>query len=72
MISILPILISIFKVAQKIKTLKFDFPPILMSILEVAAFKSINLALQVCEGVADLSPPTYLGKQSACRLAPKK
>ena len=72
MISILPILISIFEVAQKIKTLKFDFPPILMSILEVAAFKSINLALQVCEGVADLSPATYLEKKSACRLAPKK
>ena len=33
-----------------------------MSILEVAAFKSINLALQVCEGVADLSPATYLEK----------
>ena len=43
-----------------------------MSILEVAAFKSIDLALQVCEGVADLSPATYLEKQSACRLAPKK
>ena len=72
MISILTILISIFEVAKKIKTQTFDFPPILMSILEVAAFKSIDLALQVREGVADLSPATYLEKQSACRLAPKK
>ena len=43
-----------------------------MSILEVAAFKSIDLALQVCEGVADLSPATYLEKTICMQVGPKK
>ena len=36
--------------------------PVLMSIFEVAAFKSVDLPLQVGQGVADLSPATHLGK----------
>ena len=63
---------GIFEEAQKIKTVKVDFPPILMSILEVAAFKSIDLTLQVCEGVADLSPATYLEKTICMQVGPKK
>ena len=36
--------------------------PVLVSIFEVAAFKSVDLPLQVGQGVADLSPATHLGK----------
>ena len=43
-----------------------------MSILEVAAFKSIDLALQVCQGVADLSPATHLEKTICMQVGPKK
>ena len=34
--------------------------PVLVSIFEVAAFKSVDLPLQVGQGVADLSPATHL------------
>ena len=36
--------------------------PVLVSIFEVTAFKSIDLPLEVGQGVADFSPPTHLGK----------